>query len=190
MLQLLQAASTLKQLPRTGWLFAGVAQPESVADHCWATAYLAMVMAAVINQNPVAFGLQAPLDSGRVTQIAVVHDLAESVITDLPRRATQLLGKNVKHEAEATALMQLTRDLPALDFMALWQEYSDHLTPEGRLVHDADKLEMVHQALAYEQAGNRNLGEFWQEYDWHYRLSEEIYAGLVAARKALFHHLS
>lgn len=184
LLELLQAATTLKRLPRAGWLFAGVAQPESVADHSWGTALLALALGATINRDPAANGLSAPLDVGRVAQIAVVHDLAESIVTDLPRRATQLLGKAVKHEAEAKALAQLVGDLPASDFLAIWQEYSELTTPEGRLVHDADKLEMMHQALTYERAGNQNLGEFWQEYQWHYQVSEEMYAALVAARSA------
>jgi putative hydrolases of HD superfamily len=184
MLQLLHAAATLKMLPRSGWLFAGVAQPESVADHSWATALLALTLVTAVNNDLASYGLSEPLDAGRVAQIAVVHDLAESIVTDLPRRATQLLGKDVKHQAEAQALMHLTHDLPASDFMTLWREYSELATPEGRLVHDADKLEMIHQALAYERAGNQNLGEFWQEYHWHYRASEEMYAALVDARRS------
>ena len=181
--QILSAATTLKRLPRTGWLFAGVAQPESVADHSWATALLALTLAGWINEEPSAYGLSSPLDMGRVAQIAVVHDLAESVVTDLPRRVTELLGKDVKHRAEATALAQITSGLPAsADFVSLWREYSELATPEGRLVQDADKLEMVHQALAYEQAGNQNLGEFWEQYSWHYSVSEEVYADLVKTR--------
>lgn len=184
MRQLLEAMSALKMLPRTGWLFAGVAQPESVADHSWAVAMLALTLAALVNRDPKANGLERALDVGRVAQIAVVHDLAESVVTDLPRRATLLLGKEVKHEAEAKALAQLCQDLPDTNFIALWREYHDLSTPEGRLVSDADKLEMVHQALAYERAGNRNVGEFWQEYHWHYQVSRKIYADLMEARKA------
>jgi putative hydrolase of HD superfamily len=113
-----------------------------------------------------------------------VHDLAESIVTDLPRRATLLFGKEAKHQAEEKALLALSQQAPAWDFIALWREYSDLATPEGRLVFDADKLEMVHQALLYERAGNRNLGEFWQEYHWHYQASEELFADLVAARRA------
>jgi putative hydrolase of HD superfamily len=182
MLQLLHAAATLKVLPRTGWLFAGVAQPESVADHSWSTALLALTMTSAVNRNLAANGLVEPLDAGRVAQIAVVHDLAESVVTDLPRRATALLGKNVKHQAEAQAMTTLLEGVPYVAFMELWREYSDQSTPEGRLVHDADKLEMIHQALFYERAGNRNLGEFWQEYQWFYQVSEAMYAALVTAR--------
>lgn len=184
--QLLPAAVNLKRLPRTGWLFAGVAQPESVADHSWATALLALALATCINSDLAANGLSKPLDVGLVVQIAVVHDLAESVVTDLPLRATQLLGKDVKHNAEATALEQLTHDLPSsADFISLWREYSELASPEGRLVRDADKLEMVHQALAYEQAGNQNLGEFWQDPGWQYPVSTEVFAALVAERRVV-----
>jgi putative hydrolase of HD superfamily len=183
MLDLLNTAAALKLLPRTGWLYAGVAQPESVAEHSWATAILALILAAAVNRDPAANGLTAALDPGRVAQIAVVHDLAEGVVTDLPKRATKLLGKTVKHQAEAQALAQIAGSLPETHFEALWREYSELATPEGRLVHDADKLEMVHQALLYERAGNQNLGEFWQEYQWHYPVSEEMYAALIAARR-------
>ncbi len=182
----LQTAAVLKVLPRTGWLLAGVTQPESVADHTWGTALLALVLAAEVNRDPAAHGLDAPLDSGRVVQIAVVHDLAECQVTDLPRRATQLLGKEVKARAETAALIELSRLAPNVELIALWREYDERSTPEGRLVGDADKLEMVCQALTYERSGNRNLGEFWQTHQWHYRVSEEMYAELVAARQALW----
>jgi putative hydrolase of HD superfamily len=184
MLEVLQTAATLKMLPRTSWLLAGVAQPESVADHSFATALLAMSLAALVNRDPQAHGLTKPLDTGRVAQIAVVHDLAESVVTDLPHRATKVLGKDVKRRAEATVMMELSSEFASSEYLSLWQEYSDLATPEGRLVHDADKLEMIHQALIYERTGNQNLGEFWHAYPWHYQVSEEMYAALVEARRA------
>jgi putative hydrolase of HD superfamily len=182
MIELMKAAVTLKMLPRTGWLLAGVAQPESVADHSLSTAVVALTLTTLINRDPARNGLAAELDAGRVAQIAIVHDLAESIVTDLPRLATQLVGKDVKHKAEALALAQLICAMPDLNFMALWREYSEAASPEGRLVQDADKLEMVYQALVYERAGNQNLGEFWHGYQWHYRESEELYAALVEVR--------
>ena len=184
MLALLQAAATLKMLPRSGWLFAGIAYPESVADHSWGTALLTLQLAALINSDLVANGLNEPVDAGRAAQIAIVHDLAETVITDLPKRATVLLGKTEKHRAEEKALVTLAQSVPSWDLLSLWREYSEKSTPEGRLVSDADKLEMVHQALFYEHSGNRNLGEFWHGYQWFYQVSEEMFAALVKARRS------
>jgi putative hydrolase of HD superfamily len=63
----------------------------------------------------------------------------------------------------------------------LWQEFEDRASPEGRLVRDADKLEMMVQCLCYERAGSRGLDEYWlgmDEHQWHYGLSGELYARL------------
>jgi putative hydrolase of HD superfamily len=102
----------LKQFPRTGWLFAGVAQPESVADHSFVLSWVALLLAEQINLAYHAQGLDQPLDVAKIAQIALVHDLAESILTDLPKRSTDLLGKAVKHQAEALAMQQICQHLP------------------------------------------------------------------------------
>lgn len=173
----------LKQLPRTGWLFAGVAQPESVAEHSFVLSWLALLLAEQINLAYPAQGLNQPLDVARVVQVALVHDLAESILTDLPKRSTDLIGKAVKHQAEALAMQQIFQQLPNhAYYLACWQEYVDGATPEGRLVRDADKLEMIHQALCYEQTGQRNLAEFWQAHEWHYPVSRNFFEELCRLR--------
>ena len=53
------------------------------------------------------------------------------------------------------------------------------IDPEGRLVRDADKLEMIHQALRYEQTGQRNLAEFFATPRWNFTLSAQLYATLA-----------
>ena len=180
----LDHANLLKRLPRTGWLLAGVQPCESVADHTCATALLALSLAATINAEPAAHGLARPLDMGRVVTLTLLHDLAESVLTDLPKRSSVLLGADVKHAAEARALVALTDGLAGgADFLALWGEYDAASTPEAQLVRDADKLEMVHQALQYEQRGQRNLDEFWQGHRWHYEVSATLFACLQSLRK-------
>ena len=180
----LDHANLLKRLPRTGWLLAGVQPCESVADHTCATALLALGLTATINAEPAAHGLAHPLDVSRVVTLALLHDLAESVLTDLPKRSSMLLGADVKHAAEARALAALTDGLAGgADFLALWGEYDAASTPEARLVRDADKLEMVHQALQYAQRGQRNLDEFWQRHCWHYEISATLFACLQSLRK-------
>jgi putative hydrolase of HD superfamily len=176
---LLEQINHLKQLPRTGWLLAGVTQVESIADHSFTVAILAMGLAETINADWAAHALDKPLDGDRVIKIALVHDLAESILTDLPKRSTDLLGREVKHAAEARALAQLLADLSNGDlYRLLWAEYDNNSSPEARLVRDADKLEMVHQALCYERRGHTNLEEFWQGHTWHYGVSQTLFEHL------------
>ncbi|MEZ4728384.1 MAG: HD domain-containing protein [Caldilineaceae bacterium] len=183
LLPLLTHLQVLKQLPRTGWLLAGVAQPESVAEHSFVTCWVALLLAEAINESYQEQGLTQPLDVAKVAQLALVHDVAESMVTDLPKRSTELLGKTVKYQAEAAAMRQIFQEMPnSAAYLAHWQEYVDDATPEARLVHDADKLEMIHQALCYEQAGQRNLGEFWQDHQWHYPVSRDLFAALCRFR--------
>lgn len=182
MLPLLSALSDLKALPRTGWLLAGVALPESVAGHAYGVALITLALAAEINADPAAQGLDAPLDAGRALAIALVHDLAEYAVTDLPRRATALIGAEAKHAAERRALADLLAGLAGGGaLLAHWEEYNAAATPEARLVRDADKLDMVQQALAYARRGQRNLDEFTQGHAWSYPASAQIAAILCSA---------
>jgi putative hydrolase of HD superfamily len=177
---LLLEAATLKRMPRSGWLMRGVPHAESVAEHSFGTAVTALALAAALQDEA--------LDLEKVLLIALLHDLAEVRLTDLPISAVRLIPREVKSQAEASALADLLAPLPTAGrLQAVWQEFEEGTSPEGRLVRDADKLEMMVQCLRYEQAGSRGLDEFWQEVDrlrWHYDLSAEFYARLKARRPA------
>ncbi|MFZ1767676.1 MAG: HD family hydrolase [Caldilinea sp.] len=175
-LSLLAQASILKRLSRTGWLLNGVAPCESVADHTTGVALLTLALAGAINADWQRAGLERPINTGRAVMLAILHDLAESVITDLPKRSAQLLGSAAKHSAETAALTTILADLPSADdYATLWAEYDATSSPEARLVHDADALEMVHQAWQYARAGHRTLDEFWHGHRWHFRLCEHLF---------------
>jgi putative hydrolase of HD superfamily len=171
---------TLKWMPRTGWAMRGVACVESVAEHSFGTALVALALADAL----VAEGLAEPLDLEQVLVMALLHDLAEVRLTDLPATAVRLIPPEVKSQAEAAAMADLLAPLPGGGRLAaLWQAFEDYSSPEGRLVRDADKLEMMVQCLRYEQAGSRGLDEFWQAMDghrWHYELSARLYGRLRA----------
>ncbi len=171
--------TTLKRVPRSGWLLRGVPQVESVAEHAYGMATLALALCDVLN---VAGELAAPLDVGRVLTIALLHDLAEARLTDLPGPARRLIPEDVKSRAEATAMASILAALPSAErLLAAWREFEDESTPEGRLVRDADKLEMMVQCARYERSGVRGLDEFWAAMDahiWHYPLCAVAYARL------------
>jgi putative hydrolase of HD superfamily len=133
-----------------------------------------------------ARGDSEPLDLGKALSMALLHDLAEVRLTDLPTSAVQLLPAGVKSEAEAQAIHDLLALLPSGSrFEELWREFEDHSSPEGRLLRDADKLEMMFQCLFYERTGSRGLDGFWERTDhhqWHYSVCADIYASLKAQR--------
>lgn len=182
-LAVLDRANDLKQLPRTGWLLAGVSVPESIAAHSYATALLALLLADAINADWSGQGLARPLDSERVLRIALLHDLSESLLTDLPKRSADLLGRQTKLKAEARAAQQIFAPAPdGAAYADLWAEYASGASPEAQVVRDADKLEMVHQALRYEASGQRNLAEFWAQPQLHFAASASLYQRLVASR--------
>lgn len=180
LLDLFRTANALKSLPRTGWLFAGVAQPESLADHTCLVAIYTLFLAEAINADPEAEGLESLLDVGRALSLALIHDLAESVLTDLPKRSAAVLGAAAKHGAEEYIMADLLADLPGGErYIALWREYDAGSTPEARLVKDVDKLEMVVQAIRYSQRGHTNLREFCTGHTWHYAISHSLFAALM-----------
>lgn len=177
LIDLFLETATLKRLPRTGWVMRGVPYVESVADHSFGVAFVALALADALDED---------LDLEKVLVMAVLHDLAEVRLTDLPVSAVRLIPGEVKSEAEAKAIAGLLAPLPGGERLkALWQAFEDRTSLEGCLVRDADKLEMMVQCLRYEMAGSRGLEEFWQSMDrraWQYPLCAELYARLKAMR--------
>ncbi|MGQ9548946.1 MAG: HD domain-containing protein [Roseiflexus sp.] len=142
----------LKLLPRVGWLQRGIASPESVAEHSFGMAVLALMFSAADDS----------VDRERVLAMALVHDIAEALLGDLPFSARRLIGDVVKRDAERRAMIELCATLPGGErLIHLWDEYAAGVTREARLVKALDRVEMLVQALAYERAGNRLLDEFW-----------------------------
>jgi putative hydrolase of HD superfamily len=145
-------ALALKDVPRQGWFRVGVARPESVADHSWGMALLAVVLAR-----------ERGLDAGRVVELCVVHDVAEAVVGDLV--PGEYASKPDKLARERAGLAEMLADAPPAlraRFLADFDELASSATPEAAFVHELDKLEMGLQARRYEAQGlpREKLEEF------------------------------
>ncbi len=140
---LLQALR-LKTIPRAGWLRVGIRQPESVADHSWGVAFLAVSLCP------------PDLDRVRVLELAILHDLPEVIVGDITPHDGISRAEKARREAEAADV--LFADQPSLH--SVWREYVENTTPEARFVHALDKLEMALQAEVYgENADTREFIE-------------------------------
>ncbi len=178
-LQLLLDAHRLKRVPRTGWIMRGVADAESVADHSFGVAFISLILAEMVDQ---------PLDKAKLLTIALLHDLPESVVSDLPTPTAAHFPPGAKRKAETEALNELLRRLPCAEqWHSWWQEFEGRTSIEGRLVRDADWLDMLIQAYVYEQTtGNRWLEEFWPRSDalpFEFAVAQALYEELRALRQ-------
>ena len=176
---LLLAGIRLKQTPRTGWVQHGVIGAENVAAHTFGVAFTAMLLLELVEQ---------PFNVARVLAMAVLHDLPESLTSDIPSPIKRFFPAelpDLKAKIERAALQELTGDVSfGGDWRELWDEMSAAITPEAKLVHDADKVDMFLQAFAYEQQqGNRQLAAFWRKpHGFYFSEAQAIYDYLVVER--------
>jgi putative hydrolase of HD superfamily len=94
---------------------------------------------------------------------------------------------DAKRTAEADVLTALLKELPGLEQWQLWwREFEERTSVEGRLVRDADRLDMLIQAYVYEQTtGNRWLEEFWTDTTaaaFEFEVSRSLFGALREAR--------
>ena len=177
MLDLFIEAGKLKKLPRMGWLLRGVANPESVAEHTFRVAFITLFLGEELRRRGVGINVEKAL------KIAILHDLAEARITDLPLEAQNYVDKK---KAERKAMVDIL-GAERVGYFTLFQEYEEEKSPEGRLVKFADKLEMILQAWEYEKSGAKGLEEFWEALDYlkkseFYTYFKELVDGLEKLR--------
>jgi putative hydrolase of HD superfamily len=154
LLDLALELQSLDRLPRAGYVLRGVTDPESVTEHSWHVLFLVW-----------ALGRRIPeVDAARAVEIAIVHDLAELRIGDLPRTSSRYFPAGAKNAAESAAMEEILAPLPA-EARELYAEYQAAATPEARLVKACDKLQLMLKVAAYERWGAGGLGEFWDNPD-------------------------
>lgn len=132
---------------------------ENTQEHSWQVAVVAHALAVIKNR---LYGGQ--IDEGRVTALALYHDVSETVTGDLPTPVKYANPEieRVFHALEAGAADELLAKLPA----ELQPEYRPLLLPEESeeklLVHIADKLCAYLKCVDEVGAGNREFQVAYQ----------------------------
>lgn len=153
-LDLLLELQILDRIPRTGFVLRGVSHPESVTEHSWHVLFLVWTLGARIPE----------IDLPRAVEIALVHDLAELRIGDLPRNSAHYFPAGAKKAAESAALADVLAPLPPRA-RELYDEYQAGGTAEARLVKACDKLQLMLKVAVYQRWGEGALAEFWDNPD-------------------------
>src|SRR5215475_393387 len=102
----------LKSTKRAGWINkVGVNDPESVADHSYSTCLVSMVLSDLLG-----------LKTEKVLKMAILHDLAESIIGDyMPGE----IGKKSKYDLEQRAMELILQSVPVsirIKYHKIWEE--------------------------------------------------------------------
>ncbi len=159
--ELLLKINRLKLIPRTGWLFCNVSPTgvEDVAQHSFEVASITMLLADELKLEG------KNVDGGRAIRMAILHDWAEAEVADFPYTALKHLDSpDVKKRMERRALSGILEGArEKAKYLKLWEEYAAKKTTESRVVHAADYLSMLVQAIKYRERGisSKELGELW-----------------------------
>ena len=142
-LDFLKDSANLKSISRQGWIDKlSIKNPESVADHSYSMAIMAMIISDLENY-----------DSEKILKMTLLHDLAESKIGDITPE--QMTPEN-KMKIENDAFNKIIDQLPEIvksQYLEIWKEYQNNNSKESLFVHQIDKLEMALQAKIYQKDG-------------------------------------
>ena len=116
------------------------------------------------------------IDVPRCTKMALIHDMAESLVGDLtPSRKKHIegqYGKGEKSRREAAVMRYFGEVMlenveggdagnkpgdAGKDLVGVWREYEDSKTNNSKFVHDVDKIELMLQMVEYERSGKGSL---------------------------------
>jgi putative hydrolase of HD superfamily len=129
----------LKKTPRSGFQFLGSGR-ESVADHSFRVAMIGFALSRMVGN----------VDPFKVLCLCLVHDLPEARTGD-----QNYVNKRYVTVDEAGAIEDLTDSLPFGDELRdLLREYRQAETPEARLCHDADQLDLIAELKEQNDLGN------------------------------------
>lgn len=129
----------LKRTPRSGFQFLGSGK-ETVAEHSFRTAVIGYVLG----------NMSKELSSHRIVLMCLFHDLVEARTGDL-----NYVNKKYVTADEQAAVGDMTERLPfGEDVRSLVEEFNKCVTPEARIAHDADQIEMILQLKELGDLGN------------------------------------
>ncbi len=138
LIEFLGILEKLKCNTRHNWTTNG--RQESVAEHSWRLAVLAMLMEDDFPE----------LDMNKVIRMCLIHDWGEAVTGDIPA----FIKTEADEEKEADAIETLLKNLPetiSSGLLTMFNEMSDLSSDEAILVKALDKTETL---IQHNEAGS------------------------------------
>jgi putative hydrolase of HD superfamily len=135
----------LKRYKRTGWLIAGIDNPESIAEHSFRTAIIGYLLAVMEGADPA-----------KTAALCLFHDTQETRIGDVPSVGKGYVVTAPNPEVTGDQVAGFPAEVGQA-VRELVDEYEERQTAEARLAKDADKLECLIQAREYQAQGHEDV---------------------------------
>ena len=133
-LKFLHEAEKLKLVLRHSWMSTG--RRESVAEHSWRMALMAMVLAPKLGHK---------INLEKVLQMILVHDVCEAYAGDHWGFMPAKKDKFLLEKKGLAKILRTTDKKFAANVMSLFVEFETGKTPEAKFAGALDKLEVMIQ---------------------------------------------
>ncbi|MBB5354363.1 putative hydrolase of HD superfamily [Anoxybacillus mongoliensis] len=158
----IKLAQNLKMELRHSWLSNG--RQESVAEHTWRMAFMAMLVAPYIKN----------INQEKLIKMIIIHDLVEAIAGDTPAFNTlhETEAKIQKEQMEFEAALKIKNILPQKigeEIFNLWLEFEKKETYEAKVANALDKLEVQ---IQHNEANISTWLEI--EYEMVYKMSKHV----------------
>ncbi|MBR2796190.1 MAG: HD domain-containing protein [Clostridia bacterium] len=151
LIDFLRVMERLKDAPRHCWTTGG--RRESVAEHSWRVALMAMLMADEFPE----------LDIDRVVRMCLVHDIGEAITGDIPTFVKTDADRVVEGREVDALIGGLPEPWPER-LGALFAEMEALQTPEAKLYKALDRMEAI-------QSHNESAVETWLPLEYELNLT-------------------
>ena len=151
LIDFLRVMERLKDAPRHCWTTGG--RRESVAEHSWRVALMAMLMADAFPE----------LDIDRVIRMCLVHDIGEAITGDIPTFVKTDADRVVEGREVDALIGGLPEPWPER-LGALFAEMEALQTPEAKLYKALDRMEAI-------QSHNESAVETWLPLEYELNLT-------------------
>ncbi len=162
-LSFLRNYKILRDIPRSGWISCGIklSEVESVAEHTLDTAVISMLLIDLFRKN----GFE--IDGEKILRAALIHDLEESILTDIPYPCKKYIPDldKAKEKIVKEIFSNVNVNIKDIEgkykYLELWKEKKKG-SIEGDIVEISDLLSMI-----YEHAELRRRHIKTEELDIH-----------------------
>lgn len=169
-IEFLNKIEKLKCNTRHSWTSSG--RQESVAEHSWRLAVMAMLCA---DEYP-------SLNINKVIKMCLIHDFGEAITGDIPAFLKTQTDEDKEDEAITSLFTLLPADISS-EFVLLFEEMKQLKTPEAKLFKSLDNMEAlishneanISTWLPIEYEENLTYGQKNAEWsEWTLKLKETI----------------